>query len=106
MAVRKLVAVAAVTPLLRWAVLVHAVPPDQPWRANCPHCGTSLTPGENLASLLPPGRCGNCRRQIGAPPYAVELAAVAALALLVFALPGRSRWEAVAFLPWAWLAVA
>jgi leader peptidase (prepilin peptidase) / N-methyltransferase len=92
----------AVTPFLRWAVLVHSVPPDEPWRRACPHCGT------RFGALGPAGRCAGCDRRIGAPPYAVEVVALAAAALVAVAVVtgGRSPWEAVAFAGWAAAAVA
>jgi leader peptidase (prepilin peptidase)/N-methyltransferase len=97
--------VAPVTPLLRWAVLVHSVPAEEPWREACPHCGTGL---HRFGPLLPAGRCAGCGRRIGAPPYAVELTALVAAGLVVVAVvgAGRSPWEAVAFAGWAAAAVA
>lgn len=102
--VRWLATVAPVTPLLRWAVLVHSVPPDQPWRRGCPQCNTPF----RLSPLLPAGRCGSCGQRIGAPAYLLELAALAAAALVVVAVVagGRSAWGAVAFAGWAAAAVA
>jgi leader peptidase (prepilin peptidase)/N-methyltransferase len=100
---RWLATVAPVTPLLRWAVLVHSVPPEEPWRRTCPHCDAPFL----LGPLLPAGRCGSCGRRIGAPAYLVELAALAAAALVVAAVVAgdRSPWEAVAFAGWAAAAV-
>jgi leader peptidase (prepilin peptidase)/N-methyltransferase len=104
---RWLGAIAPVTPLLRWAVLVHSVPADQPWRRACPHCDTPFRPPAGLSALLPAGRCGSCGQRIGAPAYLVEVAALAAAALVVVAVAGggRSVWEAVAFAGWAAAAV-
>ena len=104
---RGALAAVAVTPLLRWAVLVHAVPADQPWRRRCPHCEASLSLGANLSAMLPRARCGGCGRRIGAPPYAVEVTAALAAALaLVAALLHRSPWEAAAAAVWAGTGVA
>jgi leader peptidase (prepilin peptidase) / N-methyltransferase len=104
---RWVAATAPVTPLLRWAVLVHSVPPEEPWRGACPHCDTRFRP-PTLAALLPAGRCAGCGRRIGAPGYVVEVAALAAAGLVVIAVVGggRSPWEAVAFAGWAAAAVA
>ena len=104
---RAALAAAAVTPLLRWAVLVHAVPEDQPWRRHCPHCRAPLTPSSNLAALLPTGRCGVCARRVGPPPYTLEAAtAVVAALVLLAALPDRSVWEAAAAGVWGAVGVA
>jgi leader peptidase (prepilin peptidase)/N-methyltransferase len=89
-----------VTPLLRWAVVVHAVPAGQPWRRECLHCETSLGLG-NWWPLTPAGRCGRCRQRLGAPPWTVEGAAVAAALLLAnaqlpgWAVPAYSWWAAI-----------
>lgn len=104
---RTVLAGVAVTPLLRWAVLVHAVPDDQPWRRHCPHCGAPLNPTDNLPAVLPRARCGGCGRRVGPPPYAVEVtAAVAAMLVLVAVVPHRSLWEAAAAGVWAAAGVA
>jgi leader peptidase (prepilin peptidase)/N-methyltransferase len=105
---RWLTAIGPVTPLLRWAVLVHSVPSDQPWRRACPHCDTPFRPPAGLAALLPTARCGSCDQRIGAPPYLLEVAALAAAALVVVAVVsgGHTLWETVAFAGWAAAAVA
>jgi leader peptidase (prepilin peptidase)/N-methyltransferase len=105
---RWLATVAPVTPLLRWAVLVHSVPSDQPWRRTCPHCDAAFRPPAGLPALLPTGRCGACDRRIGAAPYLVEVAALAAVGLVVVAVAsgGHSLWETMAFAGWAAAAVA
>lgn len=133
-----LAAVLPITPLLRWGVLVHAVPAGEPWRTGCPHCGAPLappvaarTPTETrtpapartpteattptearpvevaapaapagLGPLSPAARCHRCRRRIGAPPYALEAAALAAAALVAVAATG-GRWPV-----WGLLALA
>jgi leader peptidase (prepilin peptidase)/N-methyltransferase len=105
---RRLAAVVAVTPLLRGAAFVHAVPAGESWRTACPHCGAGVgLSGAGLRALLPPGRCGTCRRRAGPPPYTVEvLAAGAAAALVWWALADRrSGWEVAAYAWWAALAV-
>lgn len=104
---RAALAAVAVTPLLRWAVLVHAVPEDQPWRRHCPHCEAPLAPTSNLAALLPTARCGTCARRVGPPPYTLEAATgVAAALVLLAALPDRSVWEAAAVGVWGAVGVA
>ncbi|HEY8471796.1 MAG TPA: A24 family peptidase [Natronosporangium sp.] len=105
---RWLATIAPVTPLLRWAVLVHSVPADQPWRRGCPHCDAPFRPPAGLPALLPAGRCGGCGERIGAPAYTVETTAVTAAGLVAVAVAagGRSVWEAIAFAGWAAAAVA
>lgn len=111
------------TPLLRWAVLAYSVPPGVPpaglpWRAGdraptCPHCEAPVGPGlpeaegrdrpnlpgpvrrRRLGLLAPAGRCYRCDRRAGAPPYLLEVAAVAAAALVAVAIAG-GRWSATA----------
>jgi leader peptidase (prepilin peptidase)/N-methyltransferase len=95
---------APVTPLLRYAVLVHAVPPEQPWRTGCPHCAAPLT---RPPARLPAGRCAGCRARIGAPAYLLEFATGLAAALAVIAVAGGG-WPAtapVALAGWALVAV-
>jgi leader peptidase (prepilin peptidase)/N-methyltransferase len=52
-----------VTPLLRWAVLVHSVPPEQPWRSRCggPDPGRPRTGGPE------PGRSETTGSEAGRP---------------------------------------
>jgi leader peptidase (prepilin peptidase)/N-methyltransferase len=83
----------AITPVLRWAIAVHAVTDDEPWRSACT-CGHALRP----AAAAPSGRCTGCGQRIGAPPYAVEAAAlVAAIALMQF---GQHGWALAAYAWW------
>lgn len=105
---RWLAAIAPITPLLRWVVLVHSVPSGQPWRRTCPHCDAPFRPAAGLAPLLPRARCASCDQRIGAAPYLLEVAAAAAAALVVLAVVSgdRSPWEVVAFAGWAAAAVA
>jgi leader peptidase (prepilin peptidase)/N-methyltransferase len=102
---RWLATAGAVTPLLRWGVLVHAVPPEQPWRSGCPHCTTPLAAGSG--ALRPAARCPGCGRRIGAPGYLLELATAAAAILVVVAVVGGgwSPWAVVALAGWAAAAV-
>lgn len=94
----------ALTPLLRAAVAAHAVPVGQPWRRACERCGTRLRYPWLSPAFAPPGRCPGCRARVAAPGYLVELAAVAAAAVLVLA--ARPVWETLAFVWWAGFAVA
>jgi leader peptidase (prepilin peptidase) / N-methyltransferase len=103
---RWLVAAVTVTPLLRWLVLVHAVPADAPWRQGCPGCGTSIAPACGLGPLRPAGRCGSCGQCIGAPRYGLEAVAALAAGLVVLAALGRTPAEVVALALWAALGVA
>lgn len=103
---RWLAAAAPVTPLLRGAVLVHAVPAEQPWRTGCPRCDAPLRPAAGLGALLPAGRCPRCEQRIGAPAYLVELAALAAAALVVAAVAGGGWPPAAAVALAGWAAVA
>jgi leader peptidase (prepilin peptidase)/N-methyltransferase len=99
---RWLGAAVLVTPLQRWAVLVHSVPPEQPWRTGCPYCEAPLEP---LAG--PAGRCRACGRRIGPAPYVVEAATLVAAALVAVAAVGGgwSAWAVIAAAGWAAAAV-
>lgn len=92
--VREILPALAVVPLLRYAVAVHAVPDDQPWRCACA-CGQPLWPN----AIRPTGRCTACGQRLGAPAYAVEAAAVAVTVGLV--VSGRTGWALAAFAWWA-----
>ncbi|MFI2662294.1 prepilin peptidase [Micromonospora carbonacea] len=98
----RLTATLAGTPLLRLAVARYAVPPGEPDRTACARCGTPLGLDRPWPALGPAARCGGCRARVGAPPGTVELAALAALAVLV-AVPGAPVERAA--LAW-WLCFA
>jgi leader peptidase (prepilin peptidase)/N-methyltransferase len=85
----------AVVPLLRWLIAVHTVPTDQPWRYHCPGCTTRLWP----TACTPSGRCRRCGQRVGAPPYTVEILAVAAAGLLAWSTP--AGWLLAAHTWWA-----
>jgi leader peptidase (prepilin peptidase)/N-methyltransferase len=85
----------AVLPLLRWLIAVHAVPADQPWRYRCPTCAARLWP----AACAPSGRCRTCGTRVGAPPYTVEILAMAAFGLLAWSTP--PGWQLAAHTWWA-----
>jgi leader peptidase (prepilin peptidase)/N-methyltransferase len=102
----------AVTPLLRWLVLVHAVPSGQPWRTTCPAC-PALLPGRfgvgasDSAALLPRARCGRCGQRVGPTPYLIEVTLLITVAAVAIAATG-GWWSApalVALLGWAVLSV-
>jgi leader peptidase (prepilin peptidase) / N-methyltransferase len=84
----------ALVPLLRFAVAVHSVPDDEPWRTPC-SCGQPLWAN----AIRPSGRCAGCGQRIGAPPYAVE--AAAALVAIALPLSSRTGWILAAFAWWA-----
>src|SRR5262245_6358555 len=71
----------AVTPLLRWAVITHAVRSGRPWRRSCPRCATMLGPRGDLLALSPTARCGRCGQRLGPPPGTLELAAALSVGL-------------------------
>ncbi|MGI5211391.1 prepilin peptidase [Plantactinospora sp. CA-290183] len=97
------IAVLTVAPLLRWLVAAESVPPDRPRRAGCDACGTPIGPTGPLAALSPLARCPGCRSRYGAPPFAVELALLLAVAALLAA--ARPGWESLAFAWWTACAV-
>jgi leader peptidase (prepilin peptidase) / N-methyltransferase len=83
-----LLALAAVTPALRWVTLRWSVPSGEPPRTACPHCSTPIRPGTKAWLLLSPaGRCGHCRTRTGAPPWVLEALTVAGLVIAVLAAP-------------------
>ncbi|MCX4468921.1 Type IV leader peptidase family protein [Micromonospora sp. MW-13] len=99
----RLVAALAVAPVLRLAVARYAVPPGEPDRTGCPTCGTPLTLDRPWPALGPAARCPACRSRVGAPPGTVEVAVLAALAVLVSV--GGSPGERAALAWWLGWAV-
>jgi leader peptidase (prepilin peptidase)/N-methyltransferase len=73
------VAVLAVAPVLRGAVVRYAVPDGEPLCTDCPACGRALR------ALAPTGRCPGCGGRLGPWAGLVELAAVAAAVTLLWA---------------------
>lgn len=99
----RLLLVLAATPVLRLLVAYLAVQPGARWRTGCQGCGSSLAmTGQGWAALLPPGRCGQCGRQVGAAPYAVEVIMVVGAGVMVLAAPSALVLLAGMF----WLACA
>lgn len=98
-----------VTPLLRWAVLVHSVPAGEPWRRSCLHCDAPLLHPSALGALGPAGRCPQCQRRVGAPPYLLELTTVVVAALVTVGVVGGasawSFWAVLALAGWATAAI-
>ncbi|SCE84341.1 prepilin peptidase [Micromonospora mirobrigensis] len=98
-----LLAVLAVAPACRYAVARYAVPPGTADRMACDGCAAPIRLDRAWPALGPAGRCPGCRRRIGAPPWTVEVALVAAL-LLVVALadgPPVERFALAWWLAWA-----
>ncbi|RZU72691.1 leader peptidase (prepilin peptidase)/N-methyltransferase [Micromonospora kangleipakensis] len=97
----RLLAALAVVPPLRLAVARYAVPPGSADRTGCDGCGAPIGLDRPVPALGPAARCPGCRARVGAAPGAVELALVAALAVL--ALAGGSVAELAATAWWlAW----
>ncbi|SCE84898.1 leader peptidase (prepilin peptidase) / N-methyltransferase [Micromonospora coriariae] len=76
-------ATVAVSPLLRLAVLRHAVPSGTASRTGCDACGAPVGLTRPWPALGPVGLCGRCRARVGPPPGTVELAAIVGLATVV-----------------------
>jgi leader peptidase (prepilin peptidase) / N-methyltransferase len=97
----RLLAGLAVAPVLRLAVARHSVPPDVPRRTGCDACNAPIGLDRPVPALGPLAPCPACRARVGAPPGAVELALLAAVAVLL-AAAGRSSAGELAALAW-WL---
>ncbi|MEU9505808.1 prepilin peptidase [Micromonospora sp. NPDC048170] len=84
----RLLAVLALAPALRLAVIRHAVPPGVATRTGCDACGAPIGLTRPWPALGPTARCGRCGTRVGPPPGAMELAVTAALgALVLLGLP-------------------
>ncbi|RIV38861.1 prepilin peptidase [Micromonospora radicis] len=94
-------AVLALTPLLRYAVVRHAVPTGTSRRTGCDACGTPIGLDRPWPVLGPTARCGGCTARVGPPPGTVELAAATAVVLLLTG-PPTTELAAAAW----WLAFA
>ncbi|MFE9693444.1 prepilin peptidase [Micromonospora sp. NPDC005806] len=130
----RLLAALAVVPPMRLAVARYAVPPESADRTGCDGCGAPIGLDRPLPALGPAARCPACRARVGAAPGVVELALVAAVAVLALTggplgvrlaaawslacavplalvdaavrrLPDRLTYPAAAGV-WAWLGVA
>ncbi|WP_345154105.1 prepilin peptidase [Micromonospora maritima] len=97
-----MLAVLAVVPPVRLAVARYAVPPDRPDRTGCDACGTPINLDRPLPALGPAARCPGCRARVGAPPALVEVALLAAVAVLaVTGGPPGTRLALAWWLGWA-----
>ena len=95
-------AVLAITPLLRYAVARHAVPPGTDRRVGCDACGAPISPSRPWPALGPTARCGGCGARVGAAPVVVELTALATVTALLLARPPVVELAAATW----WLAFA
>ncbi|MCO1595698.1 A24 family peptidase [Micromonospora sp. RHAY321] len=93
------VAILAISPVLRFAALRYAVSPGTASRTRCDACGAPIGLTRPWPALGPAGRCGGCRSRVGPPPGAVELAVLAAAVVLALVGP---PFGALAALAW-WL---
>lgn len=83
LALRGTLCLLTVTPLLRWAVIMHSVRSGRPWRRCCPRCAAALRPTRNPVALSPLARCGNCGQRLGPPPWTLEAVAIGSATLLL-----------------------
>ncbi|MEH1012474.1 A24 family peptidase [Micromonospora sp. CPCC 206060] len=90
-------------PLLRSAITRHSVPAGQPPRVACDRCAAPIGPGQPLRPRSPVARCAACGARVGAPPYTVEIALIAAVVALL--VPDRPAIELLAVAGWLALAV-
>ncbi|MFF0231435.1 prepilin peptidase [Micromonospora sp. NPDC005254] len=93
-------AILTVSPLLRLAVVRYAVPSGTSSRTGCDACGAAVGLTRPWPALGPAGQCGRCRARVGPPPGTVEVAALAAVALLALVGPSGGAMPALAW----WLA--
>ncbi|MCN0152425.1 prepilin peptidase [Salinispora arenicola] len=99
---RSLLAVLAVTPVLRLAAVRHAVPAGSTARLGCDACGTPVSLARPWPAIGPRARCGACGTRVGPPPGSVEVAALAAgLTLLLAGPPAVELAAAAWWLGWA-----
>jgi leader peptidase (prepilin peptidase)/N-methyltransferase len=88
----------AIAPAVRWAIVYCSVPAGQQWQRACPHCATPFGTS-NWLPLTPLGRCGHCRRRVGAPPWTAEtvlvLTAVGCSLLPLWIIPAYAWWATV-----------
>jgi leader peptidase (prepilin peptidase)/N-methyltransferase len=96
---RKLLNGITFVPVIRWLIAHHTTPAGTPWRTCCDVCAAPIWP----RACGPRARCVGCRRRIGAPPWTVEVAAVAVAAAMLFS--HLSGWELAAVSWFAALAV-
>ncbi|QOC95064.1 prepilin peptidase [Micromonospora craniellae] len=97
-----MLALLAITPLMRYAVARYAAPAEVGSRSGCDACGSPISLDRPWPALGPIARCHGCGTRVGAPSGTVELAAVAALAALLLTRPPAAELAAAAW----WLAFA
>ncbi|MEU4639832.1 A24 family peptidase [Micromonospora sp. NPDC023814] len=93
-------AVLTLAPVLRLAVVRHAVPPGVASRTGCDACGAPIGVARPWPALGPAARCGRCRARVGPPPGAVELAVVAAVGVLLVGPPAAVLAATAWWLGW------
>jgi leader peptidase (prepilin peptidase)/N-methyltransferase len=86
---------ASLGPPLRAQILRYAVPAGEPWRTDCPHCGTRLVRSGPLAVSRPTGRCPRCAERVGPRTGVVEVVAATVLALLAWRVDDAWSWPAL-----------
>ncbi|MDG4827843.1 A24 family peptidase [Solwaraspora sp. WMMD1047] len=109
---------ASLGPPLRSQIFRYAVPAGEPWRTDCPHCGTQLVhtgrpdqpaPGQPgglgwsrrprwLAVSRPTGRCPGCAERVGPRTGVVEIVAATVLALLAWRVDDPWSWPALGWI--------
>lgn len=96
---------AAITPLMRWAIIAHVVPTSRQRQGACRICATpiGLTPPADPTALSARARCGTCGTRIGPPPYTLEAGAL--LAVITLPCSGLRGWELAAYAWWTALAL-
>jgi leader peptidase (prepilin peptidase)/N-methyltransferase len=99
LAVRTGICALTATPLLRWAIITHAVRAGRPWRRSCPRCASQLGPRGDLLALSPLARCGRCGQRLGPPPWTLELVAALSAAMLIWS--GMRGLPLIAYGWWA-----
>ncbi|MFG1778620.1 prepilin peptidase [Micromonospora sp. NPDC049048] len=99
--VARLLALLALAPALRLAVIRHAVPPGVATRTGCDACGVPIGLARPWPALGPAARCGRCGARVGPPPGTVELAVAAAVGALALLGPPVTVLVAMAWW-WVW----
>ncbi|MDG4807158.1 A24 family peptidase [Micromonospora sp. WMMD1120] len=93
----RVLAVLAVSPLIRMAAARYAVPPGLPDRTGCAACGAPVSLTRPWPALGPTARCPRCRARVGPPPGTVEVAVLAAVTLLALGGPWGGTLPALAW---------
>ncbi|MDG4760920.1 A24 family peptidase [Micromonospora sp. WMMD710] len=94
-------AIVAVSPLLRLAAVRHAVPSGTANRTGCDACGAPIGLTRPWPALGPTARCGRCRARVGPPAATIELAVLGAVVLLLsVGPPVGPLWALAWWLGW------